>query len=177
MARARALVYCNGQAGADSVVLQPHDRIELGASTLVFVPLVGPQFHAGTPGRERRRRAAHRPRAGPAPGAARIAAGRLAASWPLADAATAAHGGHLAVLADGMGGGRNGLWAAEQAVQAFIHTYQAKTADEAVPAALQRAMHAANAVVHDEAQRLSAVDRMGTTLAAAVVLRARSCTG
>ena len=31
-------------------------------------------------------------------------------------------------------------------------------------------MQAANAVVHDEAQRLSAVDRMGTTLAAAVVL-------
>lgn len=87
-----------------------------------------------------------------------------------ADAATAAHAGHLAVLADGMGGGRNGQWAAEQAVQCFIDTYRSKAADEAVPAALQRAMQAANAVVHDEAQRLSAVDRMGTTLAAAVVL-------
>lgn len=87
-----------------------------------------------------------------------------------ADAATAAHAGHLAVLADGMGGGRNGQWAAEQAVQHFIATYQTKAADEAVPAALQRAMVAANAVVYDEAQRLSAVDRMGTTLAAAVVL-------
>jgi serine/threonine protein phosphatase PrpC len=87
----------------------------------------------------------------------------------LADEAFAAHGGHLAVLADGMGGMRNGLWAASHAVQAFIQAYQAKTADETIHAALQRALSAANAVVHDEAQRLNAVDRMGTTLAVAVV--------
>jgi serine/threonine protein phosphatase PrpC len=87
----------------------------------------------------------------------------------LADEAFAAHGGHLAVLADGMGGMRNGLWAASHAVQAFIQAYQTKTADETIHAALQRALSAANAVVHDEAQRLNAVDRMGTTLAVAVV--------
>lgn len=87
----------------------------------------------------------------------------------LADEAFALHGGHLAVLADGMGGMRNGLWAASHAVQAFIRAYQAKTADETIHAALQRALGAANAVVHDEAQRLNAVDRMGTTLAVAVV--------
>ena len=87
----------------------------------------------------------------------------------LADEAFAVHGGHLAVLADGMGGMRNGLWAASHAVQAFIQAYQAKTADETIHAALQRALGAANAVVHDEAQRLNAVDRMGTTLAVAVV--------
>lgn len=90
--------------------------------------------------------------------------------WAAADEAAAAHAGHLAVLADGMGGGHNGQWAAEQAVQRFIATYQTKAADESVPAALQRAMVAANATVYDEAQRLGAVDRMGTTLAAAVVL-------
>ena len=87
----------------------------------------------------------------------------------LDDEAFAAHGGHLAVLADGMGGGRNGLWAASHAVQAFIEAYQAKTADESIPAALQRALTVANGVVHDEAERLRAVDRMGTTLAVAVV--------
>jgi serine/threonine protein phosphatase PrpC len=87
----------------------------------------------------------------------------------LADEAFAGHGGHLAVLADGMGGMRNGLWAASHAVQAFIQAYQAKTAHETIHAALQRALSAANAVVHDEAQRLNAVDRMGTTLAVAVV--------
>lgn len=85
------------------------------------------------------------------------------------DAAFAAHGGHLAVLADGMGGMRNGLWAASHAVQAFIETYQTKTPDESIPAALQRALSAANGVVHAEAERLNAVDRMGTTLAVAVV--------
>ena len=39
-----APLFCNGQAVTDGVALQPHDRIELGASTLLFVPLVGPQF-------------------------------------------------------------------------------------------------------------------------------------
>jgi protein phosphatase len=85
------------------------------------------------------------------------------------DAAFVAHGGQLAVLADGMGGMRNGLWAASHAVQAFIEAYQRKHPDEAIAAALQRALQAANAVVHDEAERLGSVDRMGTTLAAAVV--------
>ena len=87
----------------------------------------------------------------------------------LADAGFAAHGGHLAVLADGMGGLRNGLWAASHAVHTFIETYQTKTAGETPAPALQRALQVANAVVHDEAVRLRALDRMGTTLAAAVV--------
>lgn len=86
-----------------------------------------------------------------------------------ADEASAAHAGYLAVLADGMGGMRNGEWAAHHAVQAFIGAYRDKTAVEPVPAALQRALAVANGVVHDEAARLSAVDRMGTTLAVAVV--------
>ncbi|MBP7668215.1 MAG: serine/threonine-protein phosphatase [Burkholderiaceae bacterium] len=87
----------------------------------------------------------------------------------LADADFAAHAGYLAVLADGMGGMRNGLWSASHAVQAFIEAYHAKTADETIPAALQRSLVAANAVVHEEAERLNSVDRMGTTLAVAVV--------
>jgi len=87
----------------------------------------------------------------------------------LADTAFAAHGGHLAVLADGMGGLRNGLWSASHAVQSFIAAYHAKRVDETIPAALQRALSAANATVHGEAERLGAVDRMGTTLAVAVV--------
>lgn len=88
---------------------------------------------------------------------------------PRADADFARHGGQLAVLADGMGGLRNGLWAASHAVQAFIQTYQSKAADEPIATALQRALVAANAGVHDEAARLDAVDRMGCTLAVAVV--------
>ncbi|MFO1330111.1 MAG: protein phosphatase 2C domain-containing protein [Rubrivivax sp.] len=87
----------------------------------------------------------------------------------LSDEAFAAHGGHLAVLADGMGGMRNGLWAASHGVQAFIDAYHAKTPDESIAAALQRALHQANGVVVAEAERLNAMDRMGSTLAAAVV--------
>lgn len=40
----RALVYCNGQEVLVPVPLRAHDRIELGGSTLVFVPLAGPDF-------------------------------------------------------------------------------------------------------------------------------------
>jgi len=39
-----ALVYCNGHEVAMPVQLAPFDRIELGRSTLVFVPLVGERF-------------------------------------------------------------------------------------------------------------------------------------
>ena len=85
------------------------------------------------------------------------------------DAAFVAHAGHLAVLADGMGGGPNGRWASAQAVQAFIEAYHAKSADEAIPDALRRALDAANRLVHEQAAQQNAVDRMGTTLVAAVV--------
>ncbi len=40
----QALVYCNGQEVLVPLTLAPHDRIEVGASTLVFVPLVGERF-------------------------------------------------------------------------------------------------------------------------------------
>ena len=43
----QALVYRNGQEVLVPVLLQPHDRIELGGSTLVFVPLVGAGFDWG----------------------------------------------------------------------------------------------------------------------------------
>lgn len=81
----------------------------------------------------------------------------------------ARHGGYLAVLADGMGGLANGVWASAQSVRLFIEAYQAKSEDESPADALRRAVHVANAVVHDEAERLKLVDRMGTTLVAAVV--------
>lgn len=42
------LVYRNGQELLVPEALEAHDRIELGASTLVFVPLVGPRFAWGT---------------------------------------------------------------------------------------------------------------------------------
>lgn len=38
------LVYRNGEEVLTPVVLEAHDRIELGKSTLLFVPLSGPKF-------------------------------------------------------------------------------------------------------------------------------------
>jgi len=81
----------------------------------------------------------------------------------------AKHGGYMAVLADGMGGGENGVWASSQAVRAFIHAYQAKTPMESSSEALSRSVSVANGVVYNEAKRLRLLDRMGTTLVAAVV--------
>jgi hypothetical protein len=40
----QGLVYCNGREVLVPEVLAPHDRIELGASTLFFMPLVGKHF-------------------------------------------------------------------------------------------------------------------------------------
>jgi PPM family protein phosphatase len=87
----------------------------------------------------------------------------------VADRAFVAHSGQLAVLADGMGGMRNGLWAASHAVQALVDSYHTKTVEESADAALLRALRAANAVVHEEADRLGTVGRMGTTVVAAVL--------
>lgn len=87
----------------------------------------------------------------------------------LADTAFARHAGYLAVLADGMGGVQNGSWASSEAVRTFLDGYRAKTRDEETQAALLRAATMANEVVFTEADRLNLVDRMGTTLVAAVI--------
>jgi len=87
----------------------------------------------------------------------------------LTDETFALHGGYLAVLADGMGGLENGLWASSHGVGAFIAAYREKTPDEPISGALSRAMIHANRIVHAEAVRLGMEDRMGTTLVAAVV--------
>lgn len=91
----------------------------------------------------------------------------------LSDAAFASHGGYLTVLADGMGGLENGLWASNQGVRAFIAAYQTKTPEESITDALVRAMSYANQIVHGEAAQLGLEDRMGTTLVAAVVQRGK----
>ena len=85
------------------------------------------------------------------------------------DPAWIAHGGHLAVLADGMGGMENGRRAALDAVRAFLAAYGAKTPAESVPAALLRALEAANREVHALAEAGQGEGRTGTTLVAAVL--------
>lgn len=84
------------------------------------------------------------------------------------DLAFVAHGGVVAVVADGMGGMANGGEASHLAVRAFLHAYMAKLADETVPIALHRALDEANQTVitlsHDVGE-----ENVGTTLVAAVI--------
>lgn len=87
----------------------------------------------------------------------------------MADVEFAKHAGYLGVLADGMGGLENGSWASSQAVRTFLDVYKGKGELETPNAALMRAALSANDVVHAEADRLKLVDRMGTTLVAAVI--------
>lgn len=79
-----------------------------------------------------------------------------------------AHGGVLAVVADGMGGMANGGEASQLAVRAFLHAYMAKQSDEAVPTAMQRAFDEANQSVINLSHQVGE-ENVGTTLVAAVI--------
>lgn len=84
------------------------------------------------------------------------------------DLAFVAHGGMLAVVADGMGGMANGGEASHLAVRAFLHAYMAKQSDETVPAAMQRALDDANQSVINLSHQVGE-ENVGTTLVAAVI--------
>jgi protein phosphatase len=78
------------------------------------------------------------------------------------------HGGLLAVLADGMGGMANGAQAGRIAVEVLLEAYTGKDRDEDIPAAMHRALCAADRAVFDFACAVPA-DEAGTTLVAAVL--------
>jgi protein phosphatase len=82
------------------------------------------------------------------------------------NAALMAHGGLVAVVADGMGGMAHGSEASQAATRAFLAAYEAKPATESIPQALRRSLHVANGAVLDLASRAGAVGEMGTTLTA-----------
>jgi protein phosphatase len=77
-----------------------------------------------------------------------------------------AHGGFLAVVCDGMGGMEFGDAASRAATQAFLSAYQAKTADEGIPEALERSVRTANDAVVALAHEYGLSEGMGTTLIA-----------
>jgi serine/threonine protein phosphatase PrpC len=84
------------------------------------------------------------------------------------DLAFVAHGGVLAVVADGMGGMAMGGEASHLAVRAFLQAYMAKSADETVPTALHLALDEANQAVISMAYQADE-GNVGTTLVAAVI--------
>jgi protein phosphatase len=87
----------------------------------------------------------------------------------LNDRGFVSHGGILAVIADGMGGLAMGRDASRVAKQTMLREYEAKLPEESVPAALSRALEAANAAVYELSRQAGQEGEVGTTLAAAVV--------
>ena len=91
------------------------------------------------------------------------------------DGAFVAHGGFLAVLADGMGGLQHGQAASSAAVKTMLDAYRAKTAQESIPQALDRALRQANDAVLALAEHAGAAGHagaessVGATLVAAVL--------
>lgn len=86
-----------------------------------------------------------------------------------ADEAFIAHGGYLAVVADGIGGLQNGAQAANIAVAEMVSRYLAKSSDNAVDRALDQALDMANQAVLDAGHWYHSFREMGTTLVAAVI--------
>lgn len=85
------------------------------------------------------------------------------------DAAFVAHGGVLAVVADGMGGMALGRQASQRAVSAVLQAYAEKSQAETIPAALARAIYAANADIVTLAEEADLEGNVGTTMVAAVI--------
>ena len=85
------------------------------------------------------------------------------------DTAFVAHGGVLAVVADGMGGMALGRQASQRAVDTLLKAYVEKRLDETIPEALTRALHAANADVVKLADEADLEGNVGTTVVAAVI--------
>lgn len=91
-------------------------------------------------------------------------------AFGFSEAETAQGGkGFLAVIADGMGGHAHAREASRAAVDGFKNTYRAKSADEKIPAALHRALRAANDAVLALAKDLKAENNLGATLTAALI--------
>ncbi|WP_420264518.1 trypsin-like peptidase domain-containing protein [Candidatus Magnetominusculus dajiuhuensis] len=87
-----------------------------------------------------------------------------------ADSRFVRHGGVMAALADGMGGMANGKQTSHAALQGMLESYMSKRPDEAIIAALYRAIICANdraASISDGAEAGGAM--VGTTMAACVV--------
>ncbi len=87
----------------------------------------------------------------------------------LSDASFLAHGGALAVLADGMGGHAEGADASRIAVREFLEAYTRKSFEETIEESLDRSIYEANEAVYAFAAEKGITGNCGTTLVAAVI--------
>lgn len=83
------------------------------------------------------------------------------------DAGLMAHGGMLAIVADGMGGMAHGAEASQLAVRAFLQHYATKQIGEPITQALGRAVEAADRSVFEFATSVDLARDVGSTLVAA----------
>ncbi len=77
--------------------------------------------------------------------------------------------GHLLIVADGMGAHAAGELASKLAADNVPHTYH-KQAELPAPAALEKAIHDANSLIHGRGQADAAFNGMGTTCSALALL-------
>ena len=91
------------------------------------------------------------------------------------DAEFTAHGGVIAVLADGMGGMAMGKEAGRTGVRTMLKTYGAKLPEETISQALKRALLRANQAVFDMADAQGLAEDAGATLIAAVIYQEMLC--
>jgi protein phosphatase len=87
------------------------------------------------------------------------------------DSAFVAHGGVLAIVADGMGGLEKGAEASHLAARAFGECYLAKPKPQSIAETLRQALARANAVVCELSRSVDEFNNVGTTLVAAVIAR------
>jgi len=90
----------------------------------------------------------------------------------LDEPSAASQGAFVAAIADGMGGLANGREASQAAIKAFLASYAEKPGNEtipaeAIPAALQRSLLAANDAVVEAGERLGQRGDVGSTFVAA----------
>jgi serine/threonine protein phosphatase PrpC len=76
--------------------------------------------------------------------------------------------GRLYLVADGMGGHQGGQWASQVAAQRIAQEYYRDPSPDPQHS-LARAIHIANAEIYQHAQRTPGLEKMGTTVTAAVV--------
>jgi serine/threonine protein phosphatase PrpC len=83
------------------------------------------------------------------------------------DTSLMAHGGMLAIVADGMGGMAHGAEASQLAVRAFLQQFASKQIGEAITQVLGRAIEAADRSVFEFASSVDLAHDVGSTLVAA----------
>ena len=86
-----------------------------------------------------------------------------------ADDAFVAHGGYLAVVADGVGGLLYGAEAAHIATRRFVEAYLSKPRESSIGEAMNSALETANQAVCAVAKEQYCPEQMGTTLVAVVI--------